>query len=131
MDLFTLIGLAAAGAAASFTVRSFDSSAGRNIAAATCALIALSALAHVSGIVDRIREIAAMGGIPGETVLICIKAVGIAYLAKLTSSLCTDLGESSLAASCDLVGRLMLLALALPLVRRLGEMLIALAEKYI
>ncbi len=131
MDLFTLIGLASASAIASFTVRSFDSSAGKNIAVASLALILLSALAYASGAAESIRTIAAMGEIPGETVLICIKAIGIAYLAKLTSSLCTDLGESSLAAGCDLVGRLMLLGLALPLVMRIGEALIAFAEKYI
>ncbi len=128
MDLFSLIGIAAAGAVASFTVRSFDPRAGKNIAVAACAVILSGALAYFSGVVSGVRELAAMGNIPEETVLAAVKATGIAYLAKLTASLCSDLGETSLASASELVGKLMLLVLALPLVRRIAEMLIGLVN---
>ena len=58
-----------------------------------------------------------------------IKAIGIAYTAQLASSICRDLGESSLAISAELVGRILIALLALPLIRSLAETLINLIDK--
>ena len=123
MDPYSLIGLAAARAVAAFTVRQFDPQAGKNIAIAASAVLLLALLAHITGAARSISELASAGGIPAGTVLVSLKAVGIAYLTKLASALCRDLGESSLAACCELTGRLMLLELALPLIVKIAGML--------
>lgn len=45
-----------------------------------------------------------------------VKIIGIAYIAQFSSDTCRDCGENSLAGKVELVGRLMMVAAALPLV---------------
>ena len=129
MDFYSIMGFAAAAAVTSFSVSGFNKAAGRAAAVAACAIILLHLLAAVSGIGDRLRALADGGGVPLETVSTAIKAVGIAYLTELTSALCRDLGEGSLAVVCETAGRLMLALLALPIIARIAETAIGIAEQ--
>ena len=124
MNAISALGFAAAAAVIAFTVRQFDPAAGRNIAIAAGSFIMLSLIANFSGAAQRIREIAEQGGVPPDMVTLIVKAVGIAYLSQLTSALCGDLGESSLAVTCEVVGKLLLTLLALPIVQRIAAIAI-------
>ena len=126
MDLFTAIGFAAVAAVVSFSVRQFNAEAGRNIAIAASALILLSVIDRVSGVFSELNALAQSGGISPDVITLIFKAAGIAYLTRLTSSLCKDLGEDSLAVSCELIGRVLLVMLALPLIRTTAAALIGL-----
>ena len=128
MPLYSLIGFTAVAAVMSYSVRQLDPQAGRSIALAAAAFILLTVLGSVSGVLSELSALAGMGGIGDGTLLAVMKAVGIAYLTKLTASLCRDLGESSLAAACEFTGRILLIVLALPIVRSIAEMLIDLIE---
>ena len=128
MDLYSCIGFAAAAAAVSFTVRSFDPEAGRHTAIAACALILLSVCAALGGVFGEIGSLAESGGIPSSVIGVIAKAFGIAYLTQLTSSVCRDLGEGSLAVTCELAGRILLAILALPVIKRIAEIAISLAS---
>lgn len=129
MELYRLIGFALASAVLSFTVRRFNEQAAQSLAIAATAFIMLSLLAAVTGLLDDLKELFSLGGIQPDLLSTAIKAVGIAYTAQLSASVCRDLGESSLAVSSELVGRILLVLLALPLIRSLAEMLITLIEK--
>ena len=123
MELIRLIGFAAVGAVMSYTVRQFNPQAGQAIAVASGAFIMLSAIARLTGAEAMLSELASAWEMPAETLSVAAKAAGVAYLTRLTSSLCRDLGESSLAVSCEFAGRLMLILLVLPTLARVGTML--------
>ena len=126
-----MIGFAAAAAMLSFTVRRFNEQAGQGLAVAAAALIMLSVLAAFTGILTDLRSLLELGGVLPETLSAAVKAVGIAYAAQLSASVCRDLGENSLAVSCELVGRMMLVLLAFPIVRSIAEALINLIDSAI
>lgn len=55
-------------------------------------------------------------GLDAEGMKTVIKMIGIAYIAQFCADTCRDCGESSLAGKVELVGRLMLVTAAIPLV---------------
>lgn len=127
MDLYSCIGFACAAAVVSFTVRRFDPEAGRHTAIAAAALILLSVAAALGGVFGELGRLADQGGLPSSVIGVAAKAFGIAYLTELTSSLCRDLGEGSLAVTCVLTGRILLVILALPMIKRIAELALSLA----
>ena len=123
MDMYTLIGFALAAAVLAFTVRSFDQRAGRNLAIAATAFILLTITAKLSGIADAITGFSVHGALGGEAVKVSLKAVGIAYLSRISSAVCRDLDENALASASELIGRVLLVTLALPIFGRLLELI--------
>ena len=63
------------------------------------------------------------GGLDGEAVAVIVKAIGIAYTTQIAAALCRDLGETALAVKTELIGRIMLMTLAVPLILKITEML--------
>ena len=107
----------------SCTVRQFNNAAGMNVALAGGAFILLSIIAKVSGVAAALSSVAASGGLEGESVAVIVKAIGIAYTTQIAAALCRDLGETALAVKTELIGRIMLMTLAVPLILKITEML--------
>lgn len=123
MDTFSLIGFAVVTAILSCIVRQFNNAAGMNVALAGGAFILLSIIAKVSGVAAALSSVAASGGLEGESVAVIVKAIGIAYTTQIAAALCRDLGETALAVKTELIGRIMLMTLAVPLILKITEML--------
>mgnify|MGYP001026294549 FL=1 len=123
MDTFSLIGFAVVTAILSCTVRQFNNAAGMNVALAGGAFILLSIIAKVSGVAAALSSVASSGGLDGESVAVIVKAIGIAYTTQIAAALCRDLGETALAVKTELIGRIMLMTLAVPLILKITEML--------
>ena len=123
MDTFSLIGFAVVTAILSCIVRQFNNAAGMNVALAGGALILLSIIAKVSGVAAALSLVASSGGLDGESVAVIVKAIGIAYTTQIAAALCRDLGETALAVKTELIGRIMLMTLAVPLILKITEML--------
>lgn len=128
MDAYSIIGFAGATAIIAFTVKQYNPQAAVHVAIAGSAVMLLSILALISGVIDEFNMLAGMGGVAQGTVKTIIKAVGVAYMAQFASHLCKDLGESALAVKTEIVGRILLLTLAMPIIRSIAEMLIELAN---
>lgn len=123
MDTFSLIGFAVVTAILSCIVRQFNNAAGMNVALAGGAFILLSIIAKVSGVAAALSLVASSGGLEEESVAVIVKAIGIAYTTQIAAALCRDLGETALAVKTELVGRIMLMTLAVPLILKITEML--------
>ncbi len=68
------------------------------------------------------------GGVSGEYVSVLFKALGICLLTQLAADACRDAGEQGLASKTELMGKLALLMLALPLFRKVAEIAVTIAE---
>ena len=123
MDTFSLIGFSVVTAIAAFTVKQYNPQIAVHISLAGGAVIALSVLAELSGVVTELNSLAAAGGASNATISVIIKAVGIAYLSRLAAELCRDIGENALAVKTEIIGRVMLLTLALPLIANVASIL--------
>ena len=75
------------------------------------------------GVAAALSSVASSGGLDGEAVAVIVKAIGIAYTTQIAAALCRDLGETALAVKTELIGRIMLMTLAVPLILKITEML--------
>lgn len=74
-------------------------------------------------------ELTAMtGGVDGEAWEMLLKALGLAFLTEITASICRDSGEGGLATWVETAGRLEILLLSFPLIRRIMDIVVALLK---
>lgn len=86
------------------------------ITVTACVLIFFMTLPLITeslGVLKRVGDLLD-GGQP--YVALAIKVTGIAYLAELGAGVCSDAGESAIAAKIELAGRAVILAAAMPVV---------------
>ena len=92
-------------------------------------LMVAAALGYMAPLLKNIRQMLELGGLSGEYIQILFKALGICIITQLASDACRDAGEQGLAAKTELAGKLTLLALALPLFQKIGDIALSLIEK--
>jgi stage III sporulation protein AD len=76
-------------------------------------IMVLPDLAYAIGVFNQIGE-KLDGGF--RYVGLVLRVIGVAYMAELGASVCTDAGESAIAAKIDLAGRLIILVMAMPVI---------------
>ena len=99
--------------------------------AGLCALVAgamllLGALRYLTDARDAFARVSALAGLSEGAAALALKAMGVAWVAELAVQACVDLGENGLAAKVTLCGRLVLFALAAPMLMSLLEMILEL-----
>ena len=80
-------------------------------------------LPMLSDVFSGLTDIMAVGGIDSAKCTNIIKVIGIAYFTEICGGLCRDAGESALAAKLELAGRIAVLALTVPVVKNLIEVI--------
>ena len=88
------------------------------------ALVLLSAMPEVQRITQVAENLYGQSGLEPSYFAILCKAVGISYLTQIGADVCRDCGESAVASSVELCGRVSLVGLALPLFVRLAEIVL-------
>jgi stage III sporulation protein AD len=76
-------------------------------------IMVLPELAYAVGVFTQLSELMD-GGF--RYVGLVLRVIGVAYMAELGASVCTDAGESAIAAKIDLAGRLIIIVMAMPIV---------------
>ncbi len=96
------------------------------VAAAVVVLLAVGqALEEVTGFLTELGE---RTGVSPELFVPLYKAVGIALVVRVGSSLCRDAGESALASVVETAGAVCALVVSLPLLRTVLSLLLELME---
>ena len=116
MTVFKLAGFAVAAAILSLILRSYRPDIAIYIAILSGGLLLIAAMEFLGGVLEKVDATAGEYGINSEYIKTVFKAIGIGYIAQFSENICKDAGENTLAAKVELVGRLMILSLALPLV---------------
>ncbi len=88
------------------------------------AIIILLSLGKLEGIVNLLENIASKTSINGEFLGILIKITGIAFLTEFATSVCKDSGETAIANKVDLGGKIIIIAISIPIVSQLLETVI-------
>lgn len=92
-------------------------------------LMVAAALTYVVPLIGDVQQMLDAGGLPREYTGILFKALGICVITQLAADACRDAGEQGLASKAEFVGKLMLLALALPMFQKIGEVAVSLIER--
>ena len=90
------------------------------ILGAVCLLLTLS-IDRLSEVMDAIHRLEGYLGDGSVYIGILLKMVGITYVAEFGANLCRDAGYGSVASQIEFYGKLMLLAVSIPLLMTLIE----------
>lgn len=91
------------------------------------ALAGLAILPQLGQIVGGISSLASAGGVQEGYMNQLLKVGSVSLLMDFAAQTCRDAGEDGLAMKTELAGRVMLIALALPVMRTLLEQIISLS----
>lgn len=85
------------------------------------AIILFMSLGKITGIIQLLENISLKTAINGEFLGILIKITGIAFLTEFAVSVCKDVGETAIASKVDLGGKVIIIAISIPIVSALLE----------
>lgn len=88
-------------------------------------LIAWIAVQLLDGITGSIERLEKLISVDMEYISLLMKMIGVTYLSEFASSLCRDAGYSAVAGQIELVGKLTILTIGMPIVLTLFELMVA------
>ena len=94
----------------------------------TVTVVFIAALSGIDTLIDYINDIYEFGSIDSSYVKLALKATGICIISHTVADICRDSAETAVATQVELVGRFLILALSLPLIRTLFEIVMGLIK---
>lgn len=88
------------------------------------ALILFMILDKLSGIVNLLSSLSNKAGINSEFIGILLKITGVAFLTEYATSICNDSGESAIATKIDMGGKIIIIAMSIPIITSLIEIIL-------
>lgn len=128
MNATQFAGFAVCAAAMALVMRRFRPEGATVLVIAAGTLAGIMILPQLGQIVSGISELASTGGVQESYMTQLLKVGGVSLLMDFAAQTCRDAGEDGLAIKTELAGRVMLIALALPVMRTLLEQIIALSS---
>ena len=88
-------------------------------------LIAWIAVQLLDGITGSIGRLEKLLSVDMEYIALLMKMIGVTYLSEFASAICRDAGYSAVAGQIELVGKLTILTIGMPIVFALFELMVA------
>lgn len=88
------------------------------------AIIILLVMDKLSSIVSLMSSLQNKANMNNQFLVILLKITGIAFLTEYASSICKDAGESAIATKIDLGGKVLIIAISIPIIQALLELII-------
>lgn len=87
-------------------------------------LILLFSMDKLAGIINLLNNLASSSTLNSQFLAILIKITGIAFLTEYAVSVCKDAGETAIATKVDLGGKVIIIAISVPIISALLETVI-------
>lgn len=129
MDVLQISLLGILGAMLALTVRQYRPEIAMQVGLVTGLLIFFAALDAFTGVVDYVRQMARSYGLDSTYLGVVVKIIGMAYIAEFAVQVCRDAGENAVAAKVEMGGKALLLALTLPVVSAILDMVVSLMPR--
>ena len=114
-----LIGIG--GAILAVVVRQFQKEYSVFVLLAVCLFLVFYLTSNVSLIIDFAQNLGENLHISGTYIRILFKLLAIAYICQIASNICQDLGYQSVSFQIELIGKLSILTLSIPIINSLLE----------
>lgn len=122
MLVFKIIGIGICGTVLALTVKQYRPELAIAVPVLSAAAILLLCVPYLSSVLTMFQNIAEESGIDTAYVKIVIKIIGVAYICQFASDICKDAGESSIAGKIELGGKVVIIALSMPIIYGLLEL---------
>ena len=127
MSALQIAGFAVCAAAIALVMRRLRPESAAVLVIGAGLLLALAALPQLGEIVSGVAAMAGTGGVQAGYMTQLLKVGGISLLMEFAAQTCRDANEAGLALKVEFVGRVMLIALALPVMRTLLTQIMSLS----
>ena len=119
MEVMRIVGIGLIGAILSILLRNSKPEFSMLIPVVVSFTVLACAMPYLIRITEELSRMASSAGINSSYMRIVIKVIGISYLVCITAELCKDAGENAIAAKIELRGKLIILAMAIPIINSL------------
>jgi stage III sporulation protein AD len=92
------------------------------IAMAAGVLVFFLAVSRLQAVVAVMEQLVEKAGLAQDYIKVLLKVVGVAYVSEFAAQTCRDAGEDSLAAKVEMGGKVLVLAMASPVIVALVEL---------
>lgn len=121
MSFMGLAIVAVAAALMALNFKSFKSEYGIFISIGICIVAMGMVLSKLEYLIDIVETIRSYIGLDNVYIVTVLKIVGISYIAEFASDVCKDCGYSSMANQVQVVGKLTVLCISMPILLALLE----------
>lgn len=87
-------------------------------------IILFMVMDKLSGVINLLTEISNKANVNSQFLGILLKITGIAFLTEFAVSICKDSGEAAIATKVDLAGKILIIAISIPIISSLLESII-------
>lgn len=129
MELTTILSMLLIAAFLTVLLRRYRPELAMGVGIVASAIALLAVLKTAAPAVSQLQTLLEGAALPQAYTAILFKALGICLLTQLTADACRDAGESALAAKAELVGKLLLLVLSLPLFEKITSLALSLLQE--
>ena len=121
MDIIKIIGVGLIALIIIIIVKQYRPEFTIYVSVAAGIIILLLVMDKLSSIIDLLTNLANKTSINNEFIFLLIKITGIAILTEFASSVCKDSGESAIASKVDMGGKIIIIAMSIPIIASLLE----------
>ena len=124
MDIIKIIGIALIALIIIIIVKQYRPEFVMYVSLIAGALILMLILDKMGAIIDLLESLSNKTAINNEFLVLLIKITGIAFLTEFTVSICKDSGESAIANKVDIVEKIIIISMSIPIIASLLETII-------
>lgn len=124
MDIIKIIGIGLIALIVIIIIKQYRPEFAVYVSLIAGALILLLKLDKMSGVINLLTNLANKTSINKDFIFLLIKITGIAFLTEFAVSICKDAGESAIATKIDMGGKVMIVAISIPIISSLLETIV-------
>ena len=121
MDIIKIIGVGLIALIIIIIVKQYRPEFTMYVSVAAGTIILLLVMDKLSSIIDLLTNLANKTSVNNEFIFLLIKITGIAILTEFASSVCKDSGETAIASKVDMGGKIIIIAMSIPIIASLLE----------
>lgn len=124
MDIIKIIGVGLIALIIIIIVKQYRPEFTMYVSVAAGIIILLLVMDKLSAIINLLTNLANRTSINNESIFLLIKITGIAILTEFASSVCKDSGETAIASKVDMGGKIIIIAMSIPIIASLLEIIL-------
>lgn len=121
MDIIRIALIGVVGSLLALKLKTYKPEFGIVLSIALCLLFLLCAVEKLTVIVEFLNSIQNLMNVNPVYVSVLLKLIGIAYVCEFSSNLCKDAGYQSIATQVEIIGKLTILVVSMPIINTLLE----------
>lgn len=86
-------------------------------------VLSVYAILQLNDIVNLLFDLISNVGVNAKYLEIILKVIGIAYIVELTKDVCIDSGETALGAKVEMTGKIVMVAMTIPIITGVVEVI--------